>query len=73
MSRPAEGFKIVRVSLAVYAEIAKRGVFGETVDDVLRRVFELPEDTHRPRYDRRANGKSTRTTRGNGVQPPQGD
>ena len=31
--------RTVRVSDGVWDEIAKRGKFGETVDDVLRRVF----------------------------------
>ena len=33
--------KTVRISDEVWDEIAKRGSFGESVDDVLRRVFEL--------------------------------
>lgn len=32
----------IQVSEAVWQEIAKRGNFGETEDDVLRRVFDLP-------------------------------
>ena len=39
--------KTVRVSEDIWGEIAKRGKFGESVDDVLRRVFGLdsaPED-----------------------------
>ncbi len=33
--------RTVRISDDVWEEIAKRGKFGETVDDVLRRVFEI--------------------------------
>ncbi len=33
--------RTIRISEEVWQEIAKRGVFGETPDDVLRRVFEL--------------------------------
>jgi hypothetical protein len=32
----------IRISDSVWAEIVKRGKFGETTDDVLRRVFKLP-------------------------------
>jgi hypothetical protein len=32
----------VKISDAVWTAIAERGKFGETVDDVLRRVFALP-------------------------------
>lgn len=34
----------MRVSEEVWDEIAKRGKFGESVDDVLRRVFDLEPD-----------------------------
>lgn len=34
--------RTVRLSEAVWSAIAQRGNFGETEDDVLRRVFELP-------------------------------
>ena len=34
--------RTVKISDAVWAAIAERGKFGETVDDVLRRVFDLP-------------------------------
>lgn len=33
--------RAIRISDEVWDEIAKRGKFGETEDDVLRRVFEL--------------------------------
>ena len=33
----------IKVSADVWQEIATRGKFGETEDDVLRRVFELPQ------------------------------
>lgn len=35
--------KTVRISEDVWGEIAKRGQFGESVDDVLRRVFGIVE------------------------------
>ena len=53
VNKSGERFKIVRVSFPVYEEIARRGVFGESVDTVLRRVFELPVDSFRQKYDRR--------------------
>jgi len=34
--------RTVRISDEVWAKIAERGKFGETEDDVLRRVFKLP-------------------------------
>jgi hypothetical protein len=36
--------RTIKVSAEVWAAIAERGKFGETEDDVLRRVFELPGD-----------------------------
>ena len=33
--------RTIRISEEVWNEIAKRGKFGETPDDVLRRVFNL--------------------------------
>lgn len=33
--------KTIRISDVVWAEIAKEGKFGETPDDVLRRVFKI--------------------------------
>ena len=47
MNKSGERFKMIRISWAVYEEIARRGVFGETTDMVLRRVFELPLDDFR--------------------------
>lgn len=35
--------RTIRISEEVWDEIAKRGVFGETPDDVLRRVFKISE------------------------------
>jgi hypothetical protein len=35
--------RTVKISEEVYGEIAKRGKFGETVDDVLRRQFRIAE------------------------------
>jgi hypothetical protein len=37
--------RMIRVSEEVWQAIAVRGKFGETEDDVLRRVFELPVDS----------------------------
>ncbi len=53
MNKSGERFKMIRVSWAVYEEIARRGVFGETADMVLRRVFELPADDFREKHDKR--------------------
>ena len=36
----------ISISEEVWEEIAKRGKFGETEDDVLRRVFEIEPDEH---------------------------
>jgi hypothetical protein len=38
--------RTIRISEEVWNEIAKRGVFGETPDDVLRRVFNLAEKNY---------------------------
>ena len=58
MSRPNANSITSRLALEVYHEISKRGVFGETVDDVLRRVFELPENIDvRPGHRARQNNK----------------
>lgn len=37
------GTRSVSISDEVYAAIARRGRFGETVDDVLRRVLKVPD------------------------------
>lgn len=37
--------RTIKISEEVWQEIAKRGNFGETEDDVLRREFNLPEDS----------------------------
>ncbi|NGZ95561.1 MAG: hypothetical protein CV089_05420 [Nitrospira sp. WS110] len=37
--------RTIEVSDPVWAQIAKRGKFGETEDDVLRRVFDIPKDS----------------------------
>lgn len=37
--------RTIRISDAVWDQIARRGKFGETEDDVLRRVFDLPEES----------------------------
>lgn len=36
--------RTIRISNEVWNEIAKRGKFGETPDDVLRRVFKISEE-----------------------------
>ena len=40
--------RAIRISEAVWQEIAKRGVFGETEDDVLKRIFEIEGETPPP-------------------------
>ncbi len=37
-----DAMRTIEVSDPVWKEIAKRGKFGETEDDVMRRVFEIP-------------------------------
>jgi negative regulator of replication initiation len=52
--------RTIRISEEVYGEIAKRGSFGETPDDVLRRVFKLPNKSEGIRTGgRRSPRKST--------------
>ena len=54
--------KTVRVSEDVWDEIAKRGKFGESVDDVLRRVFGIdPVPETEVSYEQRSD--SPRTSR----------
>jgi hypothetical protein len=49
--------RTIRITDAVWQAIAARGTFGETEDDVLRRVFELPEPATRAmRPGRRGRG-----------------
>jgi negative regulator of replication initiation len=49
--------KTIRISEEVYGQIAKRGSFGETPDDVLRRAFKLPEKSRpTPMRGRRTSG-----------------
>lgn len=43
--------KTIRVSEEVWQEIAKRGVFGETPDIVLKREFGIEEATNHKRKD----------------------
>jgi hypothetical protein len=38
--------KTIRISDQVWEAIAERGKFGETEEDVLRRVFNLPKNTN---------------------------
>ena len=61
--------RTVRVSEEVWREIANRGKFGESVDDVLRRVFGLDPDSDlqneegrisSPRARRRTNKSTNR-------------
>lgn len=37
--------RTIQISDPVWKEIAKRGKFGETEDDVLRRVFDIPANS----------------------------
>ena len=46
----------VKLSEEVWQKIADRGQFGETEDDVLRRVFELPPVAAEERHRRRRGG-----------------
>jgi hypothetical protein len=55
--------KKIEISDEVWQAIAKRGKFGETEEDVLRRVFELPPVTE---VDTRSSGRSA-TVRSTGV------
>jgi hypothetical protein len=50
--------RTVKVSDAVWEEIAKRGKFGETVDDVLRREFGLATAGAENRTGRRGRGRT---------------
>ncbi|MDC0190232.1 hypothetical protein OAJ77_03265 [Rhodospirillales bacterium] len=50
--------KNIRISEEVWDAIAERGKFGETEDDVLRRVFGMG-DSLVPRNSRRASKRST--------------
>jgi hypothetical protein len=45
--------RMVRISEEVYEEIAKRGRFGETVDDVLRRELGVTKVRGQRKYSRR--------------------
>ena len=70
--------KMIRVSEEVWAAIAAQGKFGETEDDVLRRVFKIPmhnsrlsgHATNEPVKqhgwkERRATDRMTQTVKGN--------
>ena len=54
--------RTVKISDAVWAEIAERGKFGETEDDVLRRVFDLPsgDEAERPQMPTGRRGRGNR-------------
>ena len=62
--------RTIEVSDPVWAQIAKRGKFGETEDDVLRRVFDIPKDSSSleeilsslPKESRRRTSSSPRRT-----------
>ena len=51
--------RTIQISDAVWNAIAERGKFGETEDDVLRRVFNLPpkNEPEQPARSRRRNGR----------------
>jgi hypothetical protein len=56
--------RTIRISEEVWNEIAKRGKFAETEDDVLRRVFNLPENANElgfPAENRRMQSAPRRT------------
>ena len=46
----------IKLSEEVWQKIAERGQFGETEDDVLRRVFDLPQLAAEERHQRRRGG-----------------
>ena len=53
--------RTVKISDAVWAAIAERGKFGETEDDVLRRVFDLPSrNAERPQMRSGRRGRGNR-------------
>ena len=52
--------KTIRISDEVWQEIAKRGKFGETEDDVLRRIFDLNVVAlHKPKKRRKTTNTMT--------------
>ncbi|HLQ26263.1 MAG TPA: hypothetical protein VK138_10340 [Acidiferrobacterales bacterium] len=53
--------RTIEISAEVWQAIADQGKFGETEDDVLRRVFKLPTSTEQPRTPSKANGEHPRT------------
>jgi hypothetical protein len=50
----------IEVSIEVWEAIASQGRFGETEDDVLRRVFKLPPRSEQLRVPKKANGEHLR-------------
>jgi hypothetical protein len=54
LKKGAKLMRTIRISDEVWNEIAKRGKFGETPDDVFKRIFEIPHNIKtRQRYARR--------------------
>jgi hypothetical protein len=52
--------RTIDVSEEVWQAIAAQGKFGETEDDVLRRILKLPVSTDQPRAPSKGNGASRR-------------
>jgi hypothetical protein len=55
--------KTIRISDVVDTAIAERGKFGETHDDVLRRVFEIPSGVDGNRANKSRDPQSRRSRR----------
>jgi hypothetical protein len=53
----------IEISEEVWQAIAAHGKFGETEDDVLRRILKLPATTEQPRASSKANGGSANARR----------
>ena len=58
-----ETMRRIEISDDVWAAVAERGKFGETEDDVLRRVFGLPEANQSARPSQKAHRSSSNRTR----------
>jgi hypothetical protein len=61
----------IKVSESVWQEIAKRGKFGETEDDVLRREFSLPPEPEEPAVSGSGNGPVNGVDGGRAPRPRQ--
>lgn len=61
--------RTIQISEPVWKEIADRGKFGETEDDVLRRVFDLPPIT--PSQNDGSKDVLTRAARSKSVSAPR--